>query len=174
VAKYSCKATDEQITSRDSEPDVRLDRGVPEQLVRMAYAVLSVSQRAGLRGMARWVHMLGFRGHFLTQSRGYSTNLGTLAAYRAKQDEPGQVDDVADEDSTVVLSCWEYLGCGCLNPGDALLAAGVEASLRAARRSAAGPAGPPWLRCDHGAVLLERCRMLGIFRGSSSALVRGS
>jgi hypothetical protein len=34
-----------------------------------------------------------------------------------------------------VLSCWEYLGSGYLNPGDVLLAAGVEASLRAAREA---------------------------------------
>jgi hypothetical protein len=41
--------------------------------------------------------------------------------------------DEHEEDSTVVLSSWHYLGSGYLNPGDALLAAGVEASLRAAR-----------------------------------------
>jgi hypothetical protein len=34
-----------------------------------------------------------------------------------------------------VLSVWEYLGSGYLNPGDILLAAGVEASLRAAREA---------------------------------------
>jgi hypothetical protein len=41
--------------------------------------------------------MLGFRGHFVTKSRGYFTNLGTLRAdpaYRAQQDEPDQVNDV--------------------------------------------------------------------------------
>jgi hypothetical protein len=141
VAKYSCKASHEQITSRDTEPDAWRERGVPEQLVRMAYAVVSVSQRAGLRGMTRWVHMLGFRGHFVTKSRGYSTNLGTLradrAAYRAKHDQPDDPDDAGEQedDSTPVLSCWEYLGSGYLNPGDVLLAAGVEASLRAAREA---------------------------------------
>jgi hypothetical protein len=29
------------------------------------------------------VHMLGFRGHFVTKSRRYSTNLGELRAARA-------------------------------------------------------------------------------------------
>jgi hypothetical protein len=136
VAKYACKGSHEQITSRDSEPDAWRDRGVPEQLVEMAYAVLRVSERPGLRGMARWLHMLGFRGHFVTKSRGYSTNLGTLradrAAYRAKQDEPDELDD---DESTPVLASWQYLGSGYLNPGDVLLAAGVEASLRAAREA---------------------------------------
>jgi hypothetical protein len=137
VAKYACKGSHEQITSRDTAPDAWHERGVPEQLVQMAYAVLRLSERSGLRGMAGWVHMLGFRGHFVTKSRGYSTNLGTLradrAAYRAKQDTTdGPVDD---DDSTPVLASWQYLGSGYLNPGDALLAAGVEASIRVGREA---------------------------------------
>jgi hypothetical protein len=152
VAKYACKGSHEQITSRDTEPDAWHERGVPEQLVQMAYAVLRLSERSGLRRMARWVHMLGFRGHFVTKSRGYSTNLGTLradrAAYRAAQEQRDQDDD---DETVPVLASWQYIGSGYLNPGDALLAAGVEASLRAAREALldlrrgppanAGPAG---------------------------------
>jgi hypothetical protein len=81
--------------------------------------------------------MLGFRGHFVTKSRGYSTTLGTLradrAAYRAQQDNTGASDNAYD--SMPVLGFWQYLGSGYLNPGDALLAAGVEASLRVAREA---------------------------------------
>jgi hypothetical protein len=80
--------------------------------------------------------MLGFRGHFVTKSRGYSTTLGELrqvrADYRAAQDDQAAEDD---EDSTPVVACWTYLGSGYLNPGDVLLAAGVEASLRVAREA---------------------------------------
>jgi hypothetical protein len=43
VAKYSCKASHEQITSRDTNPDRWRDRGVPEQLVQMAAAALRLS-----------------------------------------------------------------------------------------------------------------------------------
>jgi hypothetical protein len=79
--------------------------------------------------------MLGFRGHFVTKSRSYSTTLGELratrAAYRARQGEPSEDGEVND----VVLSGWQYLGSGYLNPGDVLLAAGVEASVRAAREA---------------------------------------
>jgi hypothetical protein len=138
VAKYACKASHEQITSRDRDLDGWRERGVPEQLVQMAAATIGLSQRAGLRGMAGWVHMLGFRGHFVTKSRGYSTNLGTLradrAAYRATQDQPDEPDEDED-DSIPVVGFWQYVGSGYLNPGDALLAAGVEASLRAAREA---------------------------------------
>jgi hypothetical protein len=137
VAKYACKASHEQLTSRDTDPELWHRKGVPEQLVQMAAAVLRLSERTGLRRLARWVHMLGFRGHFVTKSRGYSTTLGELradrAAYRARQDQPDEPQD--DETSTPVLAAWEYLGSGYLNPGDALLAAGVEASLRAAREA---------------------------------------
>ena len=148
VAKYSCKASHEQITTRDTNPDRWRERGVPEQLVQMAYAALCLTKRPGLRDLGRWVHMLGFRGHFVTKSRGYSTNLGELratrAAYRARQDEPPDDPEVNDDDSTVVLSMWQYLGSGYLNPGDVLLAAGVEASLRAAREALLDlRSGPP-------------------------------
>jgi len=139
VAKYSCKSSHEQITTRDTNPDRWRDRGVPEQLVQMAYAALRLTKRPRLRDLGRWVHMLGFRGHFVTKSRRYSTNLGELratrAAYRARQDEPPDDGEVNDDDSAVVLSIWQYLGSGYLNPGDVLLAAGVEASVRAAREA---------------------------------------
>ena len=148
VAKYSCKASHEQIATRDTDPDRWRDRGVPEQLVQMAHAALRLTQPPGLRELGRWVHMLGFRGHFVTKSRRYSTNLGELraarAAYRARQEEPGDDAEVNDDDSTVVLSFWQYLGSGYLNPGDALLATGVEASIRAAREALADlRRGPP-------------------------------
>jgi len=49
----------------------------------MATAALRLSERSGLRELGQWVHMLGFRGHFVTKSRGYSTTLGELRAARA-------------------------------------------------------------------------------------------
>jgi hypothetical protein len=139
VAKYSCKASHEQITTRDSGPDRWRNRGVPEQLVQMAAAALRLAERSGLGGLGRWVHMLGFRGHFVTKSRDYSTTLGELraarAAYRAHQDEQPDDGEVDGDASIAVLSVWQYIGSGYLNPGDVLLAAGVEASLRAAREA---------------------------------------
>jgi hypothetical protein len=136
VAKYSCKASHEQITARDTNPDRLRDGGIPEQLIAMAVAALRLAERLGLRSLGRWVHMLGFRGHFVTKSRGYSTTLSELraarAANRARQDQPPDDAEVNDDDSTVVLSAWQYLGSGYLNPGDVLLAAGVEASVWAA------------------------------------------
>jgi hypothetical protein len=42
VAKYSCKASHEQITTRDSDPDRWREHGVPEQLVQMAAATCAL------------------------------------------------------------------------------------------------------------------------------------
>jgi hypothetical protein len=155
VAKYACKGSHEQITGRGASPEQLRERGVPEQLVQMAYAAIGLSQRPGLGRLARWVHMLGFRGHFVTKSRGYSTTLGELrgtrAAWRAARDQADDADaNAEEEDSTAVLSSWEYLGCGYLNPGDVLLAAGVEASIRVAREALRDERrGPPrWVPPD--------------------------
>jgi hypothetical protein len=153
VAKYSCKGSHEQIMGRGQSPEQLRERGVPEQLVQMAIAAIRVSERAGLGAVGQWTHMLGFRGHFVTKSRYYSTTLGQLRGARAKwrADRDEVVDDAElENDTTPVLSVWEYVGCGYLNPGDVLLAAGVEASIRVAREALIeerrGP--PPWVLPD--------------------------
>jgi hypothetical protein len=62
------------------------------------------------------------------------TTLGELRDTRAKwrADRDEQLDD---DSSTLVLASWQYIGSGYLNPGDVLLAAGVEASIRVAREA---------------------------------------
>jgi hypothetical protein len=153
VAKYSCKGSHEQIMGRGASPEQLRERGVPEQLVQMAIAAILLSERPGLGAVGQWTHMLGFRGHFVTKSRYYSTTLGELrgarAEWRADRDEVRD-DAELENDTTPVLSVWEYLGCGYLNPGDVLLAAGVEASIRVAREALIeerrGP--PPWVLPD--------------------------
>ncbi|MFC9427261.1 replication initiator [Streptomyces sp. NPDC056987] len=64
-----------------------------------------------------WAHMLGFRGHFSTKTRRYSTTLGTLrearAAWQRLQAALARVEDPhAPGPSTLVLSRWEYAGNG--------------------------------------------------------------
>jgi hypothetical protein len=144
IAKYACKGSHENITERVSSPDQLRANGVPEQLVQMAAAAVRVADRPGLQRVGRWVHMLGFRGHFVTKSRQYSTTLGELrearARWRADRDQPdgdgdGEGDGELEDDSTPVFAVWEYLGSGYLNPGDVLLAAGVEASIREGREA---------------------------------------
>jgi hypothetical protein len=70
--------------------------------------------------------MLGFRGHFSTKSRRYSTTLGALrdarAAWRRAQ---AMAAAETDPDSTLVLAHWIYAGAG-LTDAEAWLAASLE------------------------------------------------
>jgi len=91
--------------------------------------------------LGKWAHMLGFRGHFASKSRRYSTTLGRLRSARrrferAKAFSPdGVVDvaaldhDLAGDETTLVINDWRFIGTGWITPGDAVLAA--EASARA-------------------------------------------
>ncbi|MFD2348697.1 replication initiator [Nonomuraea ferruginea] len=78
--------------------------------------------------LIQWAHMLGFRGHFSTKSRRYSTTLGAL---RAAREEHKCAENVTtgrlplfEEDTVLVIAHWEYAGQG-LSLGDQLLAAAL-------------------------------------------------
>jgi replication initiator protein RepSA len=135
VAKYSCKGSHHAITRAGASPEQLRCSGVPEQLVQIAVAALRLSGRRGLERVGKWVHMLGFRGYVVTKSRGYSTTLGELRGTRAQWHADRDEQLVDEDESTPVLAAWEYIGSGYLNPGDVLLAAGVEASIRTAREA---------------------------------------
>src|SRR5664279_1839409 len=71
----------------------------------VAKMILTAEHLAGLdayAGLGRWLHMLGFRGHFTTKSRRFSVTLGALRQARrdyraARDDRPGEPEpDVAD------------------------------------------------------------------------------
>ncbi|MDQ0385324.1 hypothetical protein J2S54_002144 [Streptomyces sp. DSM 42143] len=70
--------------------------------------------------------MLGFRGHFSTKSRRYSTTLGALrdarAAWRRAQAAPA-VD--SGQETTFVLAHWVFAGTG-LSSAESWLAATLE------------------------------------------------
>src|SRR5664279_2299514 len=51
----------------------------------VAKMILTAEHLAGLdayAGLSRWLHMLGFRGHFTTKSRRFSVTLGSLRQAR--------------------------------------------------------------------------------------------
>jgi hypothetical protein len=66
-----------------------------------------------------------------------------LPASGNEEPTPAHVLRRSPDDSTVVLSIWQCLGSGYLDPGDVLLAAGVEASLRAACEALLDVRGEP-------------------------------
>ena len=91
VAKYATKAAettgtvDRRVGNREAL--VLLD--VPDHPRRLIEACFDLDPLYPDRRLRAWAHMLGFRGHFSSKSRRYSTTLGALrqvrADYRAAQ-----------------------------------------------------------------------------------------
>ena len=83
--------------------------------------------------------MLGFRGHFSTKSRRYSTTLGALrqarADYRAAEQAAALGLEDIEPDTVLVLADWQYAGHGH-TPGESALAASIARDLQLNRDTA--------------------------------------
>ncbi|MFF8896078.1 replication initiator [Streptomyces lydicus] len=116
--------------------DLRVQRHV-RQMIRTAWALGHLPEFADLK-LWKWAHMLGFRGHFSTKSRRYSTTLGALRdirkAWRTAQAAPETGRDEAEEETTLVTeSSWAYLSSG-YRPGEEFLAAQTRHEIEQERR----------------------------------------
>lgn len=97
--------------------------------------------------LGKWVHMLGFRGHFASKSRRYSITLGRLRRARrryarlvADAARTGQPLDVTDlesrlladdaEETTLVIGSWTFAGTEWPQSGDQALALAAAARAR--------------------------------------------
>ncbi|MGW6456570.1 replication initiator [Streptomyces sp. NPDC055078] len=82
-------------------------------------------------GLRRWAHMLGYRGHFSTKSRHYSTTLTALRLARAEYRAQQQREALGLGDRpTVTVGHWRFAGRG-YSPEAALLATSThEAGVR--------------------------------------------
>ncbi|MFI7341804.1 replication initiator [Streptomyces sp. NPDC050085] len=106
------------------------------QMIRTCFDLATIPELAAFK-LHKWAHMLGFRGHFSTKSRRYSTTLGALreerrAWRRAHHDDHLVLEDVEQpndtenlDDVTFVVSDWTFLGLG-YTPGEQLIAAQVR------------------------------------------------
>ncbi|WP_406355421.1 replication initiator protein RepSA [Streptomyces sp. NBC_00658] len=141
VAKYATKAAettgtlDRPIGNR--EASVLL--GVPDHARRLIDACFDLEPLYPDRRLRAWAHMLGFRGHFSSKSRRYSTTLGVLrqtrADYRAAQEREARGLDDAEPDTVLVLASWQYAGHGH-TPGESALAASIARDLQLNRETA--------------------------------------
>ncbi|GDY76169.1 hypothetical protein SAV31267_056540 [Streptomyces avermitilis] len=76
------------------------------RLIRTAWALGARKELEDLR-LRAWAHMLGFRGHFSTKSRRYSTTLGALRAARAEwRRAQAAAATEGDTGTTLVVSHW--------------------------------------------------------------------
>jgi len=92
-----------------------------------------------------WAHCLGFRGHWLTKSRAYSTTFGVLRAAR-HEFRKAEALRIAGEEiglNKVEVGSWSFAGVGHATEGDALLAQ-WHAEMRARHRQLARQEEGPW------------------------------
>ncbi|MBQ0986209.1 replication initiation protein [Streptomyces sp. F63] len=144
VAKYATKAAETTGTVDRRIGELReLDRlaDLPAHTRRLIEACADLDAAYPDRKLWAWAHMLGFRGHFSTKSRRYSTTLGALrqvrADYRARQERAARgLPDPDDlEGSTLVLAHWTYAGHGH-TPGESWLASTIARDIRTNRETA--------------------------------------
>nr|WP_308198586.1 replication initiator [Actinomadura litoris] len=133
IAKYATKAAecvgtlDRRIRATDDLADLPVSPHA-RRLIAACLHLGALEAFAGLR-LAEWAHMLGFRGHFSTKSRHYSTTLGELRADRIEHNQR-QHDHITtgrlpfEDDQVLVIAHWRYLGQG-MTPGEALLTAAL-------------------------------------------------
>ncbi|SHL62439.1 replication initiator [Streptomyces yunnanensis] len=125
------------------------------QIIRTCWDLAAIKNLADLK-LWKWAHMLGFRGHFSTKSRRYSTTLGTLReerrAWQKAQQEPLELEEIEQpeegqclEDTTRVVAHWALVGFGYTD-GEHLLAAQVrhERAQAQEQKARAKTEGEPW------------------------------
>ncbi|MFE6177889.1 replication initiator [Streptomyces sp. NPDC056464] len=97
-----------------------------QRMIRTAWTLGARKDLEHLR-LRAWAHMLGFRGHFSTKSRRYSTTLGALRDARAEWRRAQSTPPTATQDceSTLVLAHWVFAGTG-LSTAESWLAASLE------------------------------------------------
>jgi hypothetical protein len=133
IAKYATKAASDLPTD-DAAASAHLRRlkATVQQLAGRALLAGLTGGEEPYKGWTRWVDMLGFRGHFASKSRRYSTTLGQLRQarrdYTRRELRTGRPayadhDDQAVEETTLVVGSWRFTGMGWLTSGDAALAA---------------------------------------------------
>jgi len=147
IAKYATKSADDLTSGRErSSPHLTRVRDTIDDLAAAATRETpdcdDPAPVAPYARLAKWVHMLGFRGHFGTKSRHFSTTLGELRQARREwktnstDTRPDSLlERRADEatDEVLVIGSWRFAGMGWLTNGDAALAADAAARARERR-----------------------------------------
>ncbi|MGW0553665.1 replication initiator protein RepSA [Streptomyces sp. NPDC002926] len=139
VAKYATKAaeTTGALDRRIGELAELDQHHVPDHARRLIRACWNLDPLYPDRKLWAWAHMLGFRGHFLTKSRHYSSTFAERRQVRAdyRATEQRQALGLPEPDTTLVLADWRYAGHGH-TPGESALAASIAEDIRINRETA--------------------------------------
>jgi hypothetical protein len=151
IAKYATKATesfgaglDRRLTAADDLE--HLDR-LPAHVAKLVRAAWELGGRPELEGLRlrAWAHMLGFRGHWSTKSRRYSTTMTVLRRARVAFAKRRRAKDGVpldawgrpeDDQAVIVVASWVYVGAGYETEGERWLALSAAARAREHRRIA--------------------------------------
>lgn len=150
VAKYATKSTDplgaldRRLTRGEQIDSLQVDEHRRE-LVDTAWRLGGRPEYGDLR-LRAWAHSLGYRGHWATRSRRYST---TLAALRAARQEWRRSSQQPHE----LVAAWSYSGSGYRNSGDAWLAQTAQQQRLAAKQELRALARPNTKGDGHGEAL---------------------
>ena len=108
------------------------------------FELVARPELSGLR-LGAWAHMLGFRGHWSTRSRRYSTTMTVLRRARVQFAKRRRARDgipldafgrPEQDQAVIVLATWSYAGRGYRTQGEAWLALSAAARAREQRRIA--------------------------------------
>ncbi|MGH9170838.1 MAG: replication initiator [Acidimicrobiales bacterium] len=150
LAKYATKSTDPAglLDTRVRAGDLdSLDEALSSHLARMVRTAWDLGGRPELEHLRlrNWAHALGFRGHWLTKSRVWSTTFAELRSTRRDWQRANAGDPVTEEELSI--GEWQYAGRGWTTAGDSWLAetaarrtAETRSMARVERRTA--PAAP--------------------------------
>ena len=145
LAKYATKTVEDAGTS--DTPHLRRIRAIARNYADRATDAAQTTGDTSYVLLAKWVHMLGFRGHFASKSRRYSVTLGALRRARrraqvliARSRESGRPLDLAsleadllaeeETETTLVVGSWHYVGTGWANEAQTVLAKAAAARAR--------------------------------------------
>jgi hypothetical protein len=139
LAKYATKSTESagippgRVTAENAAiyADLRTHQG------RLIAACLKLGnhRHEDFKALRRWAHMLGYRGHFATKSRHYSTTMRALRAARRDWRRRKSPLVRGHASKTVIIDIdLHWTGRGWRTSGDALLALSVAADAREHQR----------------------------------------
>jgi hypothetical protein len=137
LAKYATKSTEAVGTvacriTADNLTYYGNPRSHQGRLIRAAWH-LGSHTAPGFSALRRWAHMLGYRGHFATKSRRYSTTHQALRAARAdyrRRQNPLAAGREPGDQAVITITTLQWAGMGWRTTGDALLALSAAARAR--------------------------------------------
>ncbi|WP_093944629.1 replication initiator [Actinoalloteichus hoggarensis] len=137
VAKYATKGTNKsEAADRPIRSQAHLDAlDVSPHHRRMMQTAWDLGAHPDLVHLRRWAHMLGFRGHFLSKSKAYSTTFTRLRDDRRAWRLTQVLDALGvNTESVIVVNSWEFLGTGYKSDAERELAEAIYEGQRDQRQ----------------------------------------